>query len=215
MGLRARLGYLDSMKLLVLLLALLSASCSSLRAQADFDPRTDFSRYSTFALAEPPERAPVGLAWYSRLRGEELNRRLAAALVQRGLREVPASEAELELSFQLTGEPRADLRYEGGTWVGFGPRAYWYHGPYYGPGWHGSVAFSHGWYGPTWYGPGWYARDVYELPYVVGTLVVDAHERATGQLLWHAWVSARFDGDDAQENCERMVKALMKRWPRR
>lgn len=197
------------MRLLVLTCAFLAASCASVIAEADFDPATDFGQYRTFALADPPAEAPRGLAWYSRLRGEELNRQLAAALTERGLVEAAFPEADLTFAFELLGEPRTDLRQVGSSWVVFGPAYGWHHGFHHslhgGPGWHGTVAF-----GPAWYGP---APELYGVSYVVGTLVVEAHERASGELLWHAWSSARFDGDDAKENCAAMVKAIVGEWP--
>jgi hypothetical protein len=171
----------------LLALALASASCSSIEARCDYDRTVDFKRYQTFAMAPPPSEAPEELPQYSELRGQAVNREIAAHLVAKGLREVGEPEADLIVSFKLAGETRTDVR-------STGPRR--------------SVGIYE-----DWYGVGWYDNDLYTVQYVVGTLLVDVFERAGQRLIWHGWSSVNlYSNEDAQKRGE-VIRAVMDAFP--
>jgi|GEM_PF-3537249 len=199
--------------LLPLLLCLL-VSCASVVAESDADPEVDFGAFRTYVLAEAPADAP-GLGWYSELRGAELERGLAAAVEERGLRPASAEEADLLLSFQLHGHPRSEVRATGSGWVLSGA----YAGPGCSPWAHPGSWYGAGWYGPVGYGPTWITTDVYATPYTVGTLALEARLPAARpgdapKLVWRGWASARFNGGDVVETCEELVKAVARELPK-
>jgi hypothetical protein len=178
------------MKLLLPLLLVICSACSSIEAFSDQDPDTDFASYRTFVLGSPPAEAPEGLPNYSAIAGERINRQIATNLESKGLREVPADEADILVSFQLAGEQRSEIR-------STGPNSSLYYPSY-----------------DRWYGVGWYDHNLYTVNYVIGTLIIDVFDRTEEKLVWHGWSSTGiYDQSNQQDKAKAVLEALLKLYP--
>jgi Domain of unknown function (DUF4136) len=175
--------------LCLLVACLCSASCTSVKAQADFEQGLDFSTFQTFAMAAPPREAPVGIPSYSEIGGREINEELALRIEAKGFTRVDESVADLIVSFSLAGEQRDEVRSTGPMVVG----------PYAG-----------------WYGANWYDAGVYTVNYVKGTLIVDAFDRARERVVWHGWSSVSlYSEKDATKQGHKALEAVMEKFPAR
>lgn len=178
------------MKFIAIALCCLSfASCTSVKAHADFEAGVDFSAFKTFALAAPPAKGPVALPSYSEIRGRAINNKIAEYLLTKGYTQSDETNADLIVSFQLAGEARQDVRSTGTT---------------------GYSSFGrHGWYGSPWYN-----ETVYTVSYVEGTLIVDAFDRAAEQVIWHGWSTVGlYSQADAYEKEQLVIEAVMAQFP--
>ena len=105
---------------LVLVGAALSA-CAGISTDSEYDPAVDFSAYSTFAQAPPPEGRPKGLPGWSSITDRLVQREIAEDLEQKGFRSAPRESADLMVAFTVSGEPRTDVwGNPGWGWAGGG-----------------------------------------------------------------------------------------------
>lgn len=85
----------------------LLASCSGIRAHANYDPETDFGRYTSYAWYDPPAPDVGGLSIEL---DEELERRLVRrvdeGLERGGLTRAEAIGADLRVRYRVTVEER-------------------------------------------------------------------------------------------------------------
>ena len=102
-------------RLFVVLLAIASAACSTLKISTDYDPATDFSKYKTFAIK-------TGSAPKDTISADRARSALANALSQRGLKQAEEG-ADLNLfpHFVLGKETQINTSgYGYGGWHGWG-----------------------------------------------------------------------------------------------
>ncbi len=106
------------------ILALLVIPGCAIQSHTDFDPQTDFAKYTTFSLAPTPENKPSGLVGYSAITARRIQENIKTSLESKGYRQATASKADMLVAFTVSGEPRTDI--EG-----------------YGPGWYGNSYTEH------------------------------------------------------------------------
>ena len=171
---------------LVLAYATLVA-CAGIKAKSDYDPETDFTSYSTFAMVAPPVDAPREMPGYSELRGRALNLHIANHLIARGLTEVAEEEADLLVGFQLAGEQRSEVRTRPDTTAGGSRRR---------------SALR------------WNERGSYTVDYVEGTFVVDVFDRQEDRLVWEGWSTVSlYSGTEPGAKRDEIIAAVMALFP--
>lgn len=172
------------MKILLslLLVTLLTACATPMRARSDYDSRNDFSRYQSFAwIAEDPLITPRD----SGVQVSPLNRRriveaIESQLASKGFRKAAdTSGADFILSFTVGARERIDVqsypvRYHG----------YW------------------GW-GRAYVG---YEADV--STYRQGTLAIDVFDASSNQPVWHGWATKRITDRDVETAAQQIPAAV-------
>jgi hypothetical protein len=156
----------------LLLVTLLTACATPMKARSDYDSRADFSRLHSFAwIAEDPLITPEGSAE----RVSPLNRRriveaIESELIRKGFRkEADASAADFVLSYTVGARDRISVqsypvRYRG----------YW--------GWGGTYV----------------GHDASVSTYREGTLAIDIFDTHSNQPVWHGWATRRFTERDVE-----------------
>ena len=173
------------------------SSCSSIKITSDKDGSVDFDQHSTLSYYGWQEESDKILNRFEKERieqafGEEFRKR-GFSLVER--------DGDIIVSLfivvdQKTGTTAYTNHYGAG-----GP--YGYYGGYgYGAGW--------GW------GMGYSSTSYHEYEYNVGTLVCDVFDSKTKKLIWQGVVSGEIDENPKtrERNTPRVVKELMKRYPK-
>jgi hypothetical protein len=97
----------------LLIIAPLSA-CSTVKVHEQVAPGVDFSAYKTFAQAPPPKTAGTSMPGYSEITGDHIQAAIAHALEAKGFTRASVQEADLVVSFAITGQPRQDIESEPG-----------------------------------------------------------------------------------------------------
>jgi hypothetical protein len=147
---------------LIVVLAALGTACSSVRTQYDFDPRTDFAAWQTYAWY-PSGSLPTG---DPRLDNPLLHARIEAAVnrtfVARGYVQVQGRTPDFYVNYHLSTEQRLDVRTMNRVYLG---------GPH-----------ERNWGGAGWGGVGW-AETVVDQ-YEEGTLLIDLIDVAARRLAW-------------------------------
>lgn len=162
----------------LLLLAMLTACTTTMRARSDHDPRNDFSQYKSFAwIAEDPLITPQD----SGVQVSPLNRRriveaIESQLVAKGFsKAADSSGADFVLSFTVGARDRINVqsypvRYRG----------YW--------GWGGAYL----------------GRESDVSTYREGTLAIDVFDARSNHPVWHGWATKRISDRDV-ENAAKLI----------
>jgi hypothetical protein len=165
--------------------------------RVDIDRTKDFSRYTTFSVEVSPPVRNGEVDEHNTIAVNRQHRAMTSALRARGL--TPADgEADLTVRVANREDERMEL-------VSFGS-------PY-----------PYGWYGPWGYGYGGYlgapywGGDVWTYRFHEGTTTVDVIERATGDLVYRAEVTAEVDDDedDLDHDAVRIARKAFKKFPAR
>jgi hypothetical protein len=167
--------------LIVACAAIATLSCTS-TVQTDFDRRTDFSNYSTFAWHHTPhDNGPTEGA--NQLVDRRIQNAISANLRHKGFTATDAGDADLLVTYYTSLS--SQVRYHTTAW-GYG----WGWGPYWGWGYS--------------YWPGWNWTTAH--PYHEGTIIIDLVDRGQNQLVWRG-VTTRVLGKKSHTD-EKIDKAM-------
>lgn len=174
-------------------IAMLAACATGPRISTEFDPKSDFSRYQTWAFYEPISMEGAG---YATFLTERIRADVRSEMERRGYRYAEASP-DLRVNFQVTVQDR--IRTSPGFYDPFGYGGY---GPY---GWGG-------WY-PGAYGFGPQQIDSYRE----GTLVIDVVDPAQNRLVWTASATSRVSTSrslqERARNVDLSISEIFKQFP--
>jgi hypothetical protein len=93
--------------LTILTLAAVLSACSGIRVRSDFDSRTDFSAYRTYAwLTKRPPSQPARAPEVSDILMERIQRAVAGELAGKGLRRVKEEAASLLVTHHVSIEEK-------------------------------------------------------------------------------------------------------------
>jgi uncharacterized protein DUF4136 len=164
-----------------------AAATVGAETKSDYDKEYDFAKLKTFDFKEqarPVVRDAHGpnSLWNQRIR-EELGKDLAAD----GFQATQAGHPDFLVAYSMGAKERADVRYLGYGFPGWG-RHRW--------GWGG-------------WGPGF---DVWNIPYTQSTLVVDIIDAHTNMLVWRGYDTDQIDVDKADKTIGKAVDSLVKRF---
>jgi hypothetical protein len=176
----------------IILVSLIAACATPMRARSDYDSRNDFSRYLSFAwINDDPLIAPAG----STERVSPLNRRriveaIESQLAAQGFRKVSdEASADFIVSYTVGSRDRIDVQ------------SY-------------PVRFRGAWgWGWTYVG-----RDADVSTYREGTLAIDVFDGRTNQPVWHGWATKRITERDVANAAEQIpvaVAAILEKFPPR
>lgn len=176
-------------------LALLLASCETLRVGSDHDPAASFSGYHTFTLM-PRQHLDV----HNPLVVQRTEDDIKAYLESRGYQYVSdPAQADFAVDFTIGSHERTDIRSYpepwGGPWA-WGPR---------------------GWYGrPGWWGGPYWGNGIDVRQYREGTLSIDVFDDRTHRPVWHGWAKktlSRADIQHSEEPIRQAVAAVLAKFP--
>lgn len=176
---------------------LIASSCSSVKFKADYDGDVDFTQHKTLSYYGWQEESDKILTRFEKERielafGEEFKKR-GFSLAER--------DGDIVVSLFIVVDQKKGATAYTNHYGGGGP--YGYYGGYgYGAGW--------GW------GMGYSSTSYQEYEYYVGTLVCDVFDSKTKKLIWQGVVSGEIDDNPKtrERNLPRVVKELMKRYPK-
>jgi len=176
---------------------LIASSCSSVKFKADYDGDVDFTQHKTLSYYGWQEESDKILTGFEKERielafGEEFRKR-GFSLAER--------DGDIIVSLFIVVDQKKGATAYTNHYGGGGP--YGYYGGYgYGAGW--------GW------GMGYSSTCYQEYEYYVGTLVCDVFDSKTKKLIWQGVVSGEIDDNPKtrERNLPRVVKELMKRYPK-
>jgi hypothetical protein len=179
----------------IALLVAVGVACSSVRTHYDFDPRTDFAAWRTYAWYRSAS-APSG---DPRLDSELLHARIEAAvdrtLAAQGFAPVRDRPPDFYVNYHLSTEQRLDVRTIDRAYVG-------------GP--HGRR-----WAGAGWGGVGWTETRVDQ--YEEGTLVIDFVDASARRLAWRGSGTRRlardFQPERVTERVNEAVEEILAQFP--
>jgi len=169
---------------------LLAACASGFQTTADWDPALDFTVFQTWAWA-PDGEGNVGI---DQLTNNRVRAAVAAALNDRGLREVQLEQADLGVSYQITTSEQTNYTTTSTGW---------------GTGWGRS-----GWSGST-VGVG--TSTTRATTYTNGTLVIGVFSGETQDVLWHGSGTTRLRENlspaERTENVNNAVAEVLEPFP--
>ena len=174
------------------------SACSSVKFKADYDGDVDFTQHKTLSYYGWTEESDKILTRFEKERieqafGEEFEKR-GFTLAER--------DGDIIVSLFIVVDMKKGATAYTNHYGGGGP--YGYYGGYgYGAGW--------GW------GMGQSTTTYNEYDYFVGTLVCDVFDSKTKRLIWQGVVSGEIDDNPKtrERNTPRVVKELMKRYPKK
>ncbi|GAA4847232.1 DUF4136 domain-containing protein [Algivirga pacifica] len=188
------------------LFILLLCSCNLYEVRTDYNSRTNFARYNSFAFVPPQYRLPVNEIDIGRIRNA-----ITYELQNKGY--VESSTPELLISFQVTQEMRERI-------TTYDPYPY---GAYGWGGWGGWGPYGWGGYGWGWGGYwrpypyfGYYSSEVEQ--YDVERIAINIRDAKSNELIWQGIVSLG-DLDDynnpnkKQNVINNSVSKLMEQYP--
>jgi len=111
----------------LLAIAILSG-CSTVQVYSEAAPGIDFSAYTTFSQAPPPQSVDRSLPGYSSITGDHIQASIAHELEAKGLTRASTGDGDLFVSFSIDGQPRHDIEWSEG---GAGPFGGWAGGSTY------------------------------------------------------------------------------------
>jgi hypothetical protein len=167
---------------LIAVMALASLGCSSVTTHIDYDRSADFGSYQTFGWADTPE---TSIADTSPLMHARVKRAIETRMIRGGMEEVP-DDPDLWVTYHT--DEKQELSLNTTTYgYGYGSRMYW--NPYWNPYWRGGVGHS----------------ETTVRSYTRGTLIIDAWDAKTKNLVWRGTVEAV-----VSENPEKDAKMIEK-----
>jgi hypothetical protein len=190
---------MNTMKnLIIAVLAVIAvSSCSSIKITSDKDGSVDFDQHKTLSYYGWQEESDKIL---NRFEKERIEKAFGEEFRKRGFTLVERNGDIIVSLFIVVDQKRGTTAYTN-HYGGGGP--YGYYGGYgYGAGW--------GW------GMGYSSTSYQEYEYNVGTLVCDVFDSKTKKLIWQGVVSGEIDENPKtrERNTPRVVKELMKRYPK-
>jgi hypothetical protein len=177
--------------LLILLLVVGIASCSSVKVSYDIDKSADFTKFKTYGYTEDALKLPV----------QELNRnRVFSAidreLAARGLSKSDNPDVLIDLHVRTEQKTEATA-----TTTGTGM-----YGGYYG-----------GYYGRYGYGGGFSTTTIDYNNYIEGTLFIDVVDKAQEKIVWQGRGTKTVDEDASPEkrdkNINEGIKSIFATYP--
>lgn len=179
---------------LIVLAALVLASCSGIKVTADYDKTVDFTKYKTFAYYGWIEESDKDLSPFDKKRIEEA---FAQEFKSRGL-ELVKENADLVVALFIVEQQKTQT-----TATTTGTGGMYGYGGYYG-------------YGPGWGWGGGHSTTTYsDYDYTVGTLVCDVFDASKKQLVWEG-VGTKTISENPQKREKSIpvaVKAIMAKYP--
>ena len=175
-------------------LALIIASCSSLKVACDYDRSIDFTKYKTFEYYGWAKESDRMLNDLDKRRIEDA---FGNEFKKRGLTYVKA-DGDLVVTLLIVVEQKTETTAYTDTYGGRG-----YYGGYYG-------------HGPGWgWGSTYSTTTVSSYDYNVGTLVCDIFDKAEKKLIWEGIGSKTIDENlkNREKNIPVNVAAIMKQYP--
>lgn len=183
---------------LVALLAMMAwlSSCSSARVVTDADPSANFSKYHSYRFADADDdRAGTNPLYHSSIIDNSIHGQIAIELDKRGFQEV-GKNADLIIMYHTYTERKQSSynNYYPMMYGGWGWRYY----PY------GMGAYPY----PYSYWNG------YNRIYTEGTLIIDAIDAATNQVVWRGSISDAIDEPkDLHKKVMKAVSIIFSRFP--
>ena len=177
--------YLAAFSLVALLVVV---GCSSMKAYIDYDRDVDFAQYKTFAYKETADLSVKDSS-------ELMHRRMVSAIKSKlkagGMQEVTSNP---DLYFTYLTDEREEMQLNT-TNYGYGYGGGWYRSPYWGGG---GMSSSH----------------TTVTKYTKGTLVVDAWDPKTKNLVWRGTVESVVseNPEKASADIDKAIEALSKEW---
>jgi len=176
---------------------LVFSSCSSIKITSDKDGSVDFDHHKTLSYYGWQEESDKILNEFEKKRIEEA---FGDEFSKRGF-SLAERDGDIIVSLFIVVDQKKGATAYTNHYGGGGP--YGYYGGYgYGAGW--------GW------GMGYSSTSYQEYDYYVGTLVCDVFDSKTKKLIWQGVVSGEIDDNPKtrERNTPRVVKELMKRYPK-
>jgi len=176
---------------------LVFSSCSSIKITSDKDGSVDFDQHKTLSYYGWQEESDKILNEFEKKRIEEA---FGDEFRKRGF-SLAERDGDIIVSLFIVVDQKKGATAYTNHYGGGGP--YGYYGGYgYGAGW--------GW------GMGYSSTSYQEYDYYVGTLVCDVFDSKTKKLIWQGVVSGEIDDNPKtrERNTPRVVKELMKRYPK-
>ena len=173
--------------------------------RVDLDRHKDFSQYKTFTVEVSPPIRNGEVDEGNTIGVNRLRQAVTSALQARGLT-LTDGEADLTLRVASRETERTEVV------------SSWPADPYgwYGPWGYGYAGYRGG-YGGYWGGAGYWGGDVWTYRYLEGTTAIDVIERATGDLVYRAEVTAKVDDDeeDLDYDAVKIARKAFKKFPAR
>ena len=151
--------------ILIAIMASFIVGCSSFDVHSDFDPKTDFLLYRTFAVKKDA-KIPGDVLAENKFAQERIFASIESALIERGLRQVAPDKAELLVLTYAGVEERVNL-----STYGYSASPYW-------------GGYGYGGYGYGGYGGGYTSTQTVVHHYKQGTLHIDILDTEKKSLVW-------------------------------
>lgn len=181
----------------LLALPIVLSSCGSSKVVTDADPLANFSKYRTFRFADNDDQAGSNPLYHSTLLDNAIHAQIAIELQNRGIHE-NVDNADMLVAYHTYTEKKQSsvnnyypMMYGGWAWR-FYP---WGFSPY-----------------PFGYWNGYNATTTRE--YTEGTLIVDAIDATSKQLVWRGSISDAIDSpEDLSKKAMKAVQLIFKKFP--
>ena len=166
--------------------------------RVDMDRSKDFRQYKTFSVEVSPPIRNGEVDEGNTIAVNRLRQAVTSALRARGLTSTDG-EADLVLRVASRETERTEIV------------SSWPADPY---GWYGPWGYGHGYWGAGYWGGDW-GGDVWTIRYLEGTTAFDVVERATGDLVYRAEVTAKIDDDeeDLAYDAVKIARKAFKKFP--
>jgi hypothetical protein len=178
-------------KLLIVLLTLITASCSSLKTDFNYDTTADFSKYKTFAWVDM--KGLLSSYHLSGVMDERVRKGIQDAFEKKGLKFVEGNESDLIVNYLIKSERDMDVK---SFDVSFG-----YH-PYAGGGIHNTYSTM---------------TFTSTREYESGALLIDLVDRETKKLVWRGLANKGFAERTTQQDkidaFYNILEKMMKKYP--
>ncbi len=185
--------------LLIVVVAVLFSSCSSMKVVSDYDKTVDFSKYKTLEFYGWAKNSDQLL---NRFDKERIEKAFADEFRKRGV-EVVKDNADIIVALYIVTkektEKTATTTHAGGMYGG-------------GYGW----GYSRWGYGPAWgWGGGTSYTTISEDEYTVGTLVVAVYDAKEKKLIWQSIGEKTLseNTNNREERIKRGVAKIMSKYP--
>ncbi|GLP97120.1 DUF4136 domain-containing protein [Paraferrimonas sedimenticola] len=178
--------------LIIGLMALALAACSTVQTEFDYNPEVDFSQYKTYAWVEVTEEdAEEGADTYHMdgLTDERIRRSVDANMAARGFTKASPEEADLLVNYLTKLEKKVNIDTFHNN--------YGYH-PFYDPYW--------GYYG-GYAGPSRSTTRVRE--YQKGTLIIDLIDNKEDKLVWRGALADTVRQQESPEQREAGINSAV------
>ncbi len=172
-----------------ILVALVSAGCATNRVRVDYNPRTSFTAFRTYAWIDQSTDSGRHPAIHSQLVERRIYDAVERELTARGFRKATSGTPDFHIAYHVVSDTKIDVR----AFEGVGARYYGYPYGYLG-------YFGYGYRGTSQQ----YARE-----YIKGTLILDVVDARSDELIWRGWMSEALDDDPKPENVRMYVDAAV------